>query len=76
MKVHIEQDEWYPVYIPVKDKPGFHWGYEMPDDLMNRWSRVQDEFNAIQEELELHDKIWQGELKVHRAKRLQEVTEE
>lgn len=49
--VYIFSDEWYPVwdFMPV-DKPSDNT-CEIPEDLYNRWEKMQEDFNVLQTEI-------------------------
>ena len=57
MKVHITEDEWYPVYniYPVEEEEKgvetlFH--IEIPDELFQEYKKVLSEFNTIQDKID------------------------
>ena len=54
MTVHIERDEWYPVYIMLPERPG--WDAEVvttvPVELYERYERLLAEFTDVQDEIE------------------------
>ena len=56
MKIHIDTDEWYPVYSPVfiNEDSWMHKHYELHDvsnDLLSRWNKIKTDFVAFQAEL-------------------------
>ena len=56
MKIHIDTDEWYPVYSPVfiNENSWMHKHYELhdvSDDLLSRWNKIKTDFVAFQAEL-------------------------
>ena len=54
MTVHIERDEWYPVYIMFSERPG--WDGEVitsvPVELYERYERLLADFTDVQDEIE------------------------
>ena len=58
MIVELYEDEWYPVITIYKttrtDSP---WAYDVPEELIERYEKIDDEFSKIQEELrEIYEK--------------------
>ena len=56
MKIYIDTDEWYPIFspLPAPENPEKHKYYnliEVSDDLIPRWKKLTNEFNAFQDEL-------------------------
>jgi hypothetical protein len=55
MKVEINQDEWYPVYVLQTE-----WApldYEIPEELYVRYNTALAAWESVQAELEaIHDK--------------------
>jgi hypothetical protein len=48
MKVEIEKDEWWPVFVITRDPAGT---IEIPDDLFDRYQAADAAFKAVQDEL-------------------------
>jgi hypothetical protein len=59
MKVVMDVDEWFPVMVIRGDwPPSAQWGgktVEVPDDTVERFRRVQEEWDSLQNELR---KLW------------------
>ena len=55
MKVSIEEEEWYPVYM-IRDKlDGYmhrNLDFEIPSDLWARYKIALQAWNAVQDEVE------------------------
>jgi len=57
IKITIETDEFYPFYIPdlyndLAPKIKIKKVYEVPDDFLDRWRKVMNDFYSFQKELE------------------------
>lgn len=51
-RLHISEDEWYPVYVP-RDEPDYAtWDpqYDVTEKLMARWKVCKKEFDELQDE--------------------------
>lgn len=58
MIVHIEKDEWWPVFSPVKVESIDLDTIEMPDELVERYKKADAEFSEVQRLLrEYYDKL-------------------
>jgi len=49
MKIHIDSDEWYPMYSISSDTTDT--AVEVHVSTVKRWRRVLKEFKAVQEEM-------------------------
>lgn len=49
MKIQIDSDEWYPVYYMYN---GCGTGVDVPEATVERWKRVFEEFEAVQNEMQ------------------------
>jgi hypothetical protein len=58
MKIHIDREEWYPVYYISSDIYCGEQPHEVPEETVNKWNRVFAEFKAVQEEMR---KLVEGE---------------
>jgi hypothetical protein len=50
MKVGFAADEWWPVWS-VCDPPDHGTVADVPDDVVARWKRLEEEFLAAQKEM-------------------------
>ena len=58
MIVHIERDEWWPIFFPVKEKSTDLRTIEMPDELVERYKKANAEFSKVQKLLrQYYDKL-------------------
>jgi len=53
MKVHYDEDEWYPVYSLYKNKQWHDTPVEITDAEWADYNRVMDEFAVWQEKIEM-----------------------
>lgn len=51
MKVKIDTDEWYPVYIMLGSETWHAPECEVPKATVKRWKRVTKQFEKIQSEM-------------------------
>jgi hypothetical protein len=57
IKITIATDEFYPFHIPdlyndLAPKIKIKKVYEVPDDFLDRWRKVMNDFYSFQKELE------------------------
>lgn len=52
MKMLLDWDEWYPVYVLNEDDLDDQYSIEVSQDLWDRYNAAWSAFNAIQRELE------------------------
>ena len=52
MKVEIYCDELYPYFGTVKSATAIRNNCDVPDDVLERWNKVNAEFDAVQKEME------------------------
>lgn len=55
--IFVTTEEWYPVLVP-REHDGSCWAnlftkYEVPDELLERWKKLDAEFTAFQTELSI-----------------------
>jgi len=51
MRVYVWKDEAYPVYGVDIDLSWHEKSVEIPDDLYERWKKLEKEYAEVQEEL-------------------------
>ena len=50
MKTSIVKDEWYPVFY-IDNAMSYGPILDLPEDLIQRWEKISNEFDQIQREL-------------------------
>ena len=53
MKMHLDWDEWYPVYIPDEPQSEVRHGMavDVPEGLVRRYREAHEEWTAVQDKL-------------------------
>lgn len=51
MKITIDREEWYPVYTIDREPSKREKPIEVPDEIVERWERIEVEFHKVQDEI-------------------------
>lgn len=50
VRVHIREDEQYPVY-ELENDPGMGWPFDIPEETEKRWREVLSAYDQVQVEM-------------------------